>query len=181
MLLVLSSVLGYYARHLLDDQSTTPSALASDNSTGQSDNTIPLLEIQVPDVHAERGDVPSSTDSVARKSITTFKHYRTWCQMRPRTMSQVADWLRWIGKFLAIINAIGVIANSVFQYAGVYQSCYCGSNVFTQGVSAYLVIHPTRSDIGFARKAWIGGVGLSLASFSFFMGSIYLVRDTLPA
>ena len=186
MLLVLSSVLGYYAQHSLDSHSIfdserarrcAPSALASNSSAGQSHRAIPLLEVHVPYAYADGGDDLSSTDSVARKNNTTFKDYR-W--IHPRMISRVADWLRWIGKFLAIINAIGVIANSIFQYAGLYSSCYCSSNVFTRGVFAYLVINPTKSDIDLARRAWIGGVGLSLACCSFFMVSIYLVRDALP-
>ncbi|KAF8436493.1 hypothetical protein L210DRAFT_3622432 [Boletus edulis BED1] len=98
------------------------------------------------------------------------------------TIARVSDWLRWIGKSLAIVNAVGIIANSVFQYSGMYDNCYCDSSVYNWGVSsAFNVISPMQSDIDLAQSAWIGALALSLTCSTLFVGSIYLIRDSLPS
>ena len=98
-----------------------------------------------------------------------------------RWIARFADLLRWIGKLLAIINGIGIVANSVFQYAGVYDNCYCNASLYYWGSSyAFNVISPIQSDINLARKAWIGALVLALSCCTFSVGTIYLIRDSLP-
>jgi len=124
---------------------------------------IPLQGAQPPDTAAEES-ILLYTDETASHGVG------------------IADWLRWIGKSLAIINAIGIIANSVFQYSGLYDNCYCDASVFTWGTSyAFDVIAPIQSDFDLARKAWIGALALALISCTFFVGTIYLIRDSFPS
>ncbi|KAI9573149.1 hypothetical protein HD554DRAFT_1150501 [Boletus coccyginus] len=166
ILLVLSSVLGYHAHHLIEGQRTP---IVGGNIA------IPLQNIQprAPNASAEERN-PPNTDEPASVSHAGWIH--------PRTMGRSADWLRWIGKSLAIVNAIGIIANSIFQYAGVYNNCYCDSSVFYWGPSyAFIVISPIQSDFDLARKAWIGALALALTSCASFVGTIYLTRDSLPS
>ena len=187
MLLVFSSALGYYAHNLLGDQPVLdtgnigePTYDASPRvAVGENRLAIPLFEVRVPSGHPEREGAQINTNLDPGAISGPFKHLR----MR-RTYGQViyrvADWLRWIGKTLAIINAISIIANSVIQYAGLYSNCYCDSGVYTLSAYAFVVIDHMPSDTDLAKKAWIGGLALSLASCSFFVLSIYLVRDSLP-
>ena len=206
ILLVSSSILGYYAHHLIDDPpaldpesagqrtsfgppftppNSVPTASPIDDGpelSGREKNVaVPLRIIQAPNSVAEEEDNMSDTDSNEPASIATIKYVNVrW--IHARTIVRVADWLRWIGKSLAIVNAIGIIANSVFQYAGVYNNCFCDSSVYTWGYStAFNVINPISSDIDLARKAWMGGLGLALTSCGFFVGSIYLIRDSFPS
>ena len=185
ILLVSSSVLGYYAHHLDDppipgsesNGQCTPTTLTGNGSglSGVGGHVvIPLQDIQPPDVDADDNiDEPVS--------ITTLKYSNAW-RIHAQTITRVADWLRWIGKFLAIINGIGIIANSVFQYAGVYDNCYCDSSLYYWGSSyAFNVISPIQSDIDLARKAWIGALALALTCCTFSVGTIYLIRDSLPS
>ena len=203
ILLVSSSILGYYA-HLVDGPPApdlerggqrTPIGPPSPNSTrtasltddgpglseGEQNVAIPLRIIQAHDGIAQGEDIPPDTDSGEPASITPTKYLHTgWIQAR--TLERIADLLRWIGKSLAIINAITIIANSIFQYAGVYNNCFCDSSIYTWGYSAgFNVINPTSSDIDLAKKAWISGLALALTSCAFFVGSIYLIRDSLPS
>ena len=188
ILLLLSSTLSYYAHHLVDDPATpdlerdeqhpqTPGAagqsLAPSGFGGSI--AIPLKEIQSHDINAEQ--VPLDTNKSS--SISTNKYPRTG-RIRNPFIARVANWLRWIGKFLAIANAIGVIANSIFQIAGVYDNCYCNSSVYKWGSSAFNVIRPNQGDISLARSAWIGALALGLTCCTFFVGTIYLIRDSLP-
>ena len=181
ILLLLSSVLGYYAHNLAnsppvsdvenDKQHTEKASTASDSSVssgvGQSVAT-PLHEIQSPNVDTEE-DIPPHTHKPAIISA------------RALVIARVADWLRWIGKTVAIVNAIGIITSSLFQLAGVYDTCYCDSSVYTWGADAFAVFAPNQSDIDLATNGWIGALGLGLTSCTIFVGTLYLVRDSVPS
>ena len=183
ILLVSSSVLGYHAHHLMDDM---PTDLKSDAertpsiSSGVNGVAISLEEIRAHNVGEEGEDMQLSTESGEPSSIGKFKYPNAW-RMHARTIARIADYLRWIGKSLAIINAILIVTNSLFQYAGFYNNCYCNSSLYTWGSSAFDVIAPNSSDINLASSAWTGALVLSLTCCAFFVGSIYLVRDSLPA
>ncbi|KAI9462584.1 hypothetical protein HD554DRAFT_2289157 [Boletus coccyginus] len=175
------AVLGYHARHLIDDLPTPDTGTETDGKrtplVGGS-IAIPLQDIQPPNAAAEECSSPN-TDEPA--SVITLKHPHEG-RIHTQTMEWVADWLRWIGKSLAIVNAIGIIANSIFQYSGVYDNCYCDASVFNWGTSyAFYVISPIQGDIDLARNAWIGALALALTSCAFFVGTIYLIRDSFPS
>lgn len=38
--------------------------------------------------------------------------------------------LRWNGKVLGVLNGVGIIVASIMQFAGVFDNCFCSSNVF---------------------------------------------------
>ncbi|KAI9573150.1 hypothetical protein HD554DRAFT_1150584 [Boletus coccyginus] len=170
ILLVSSGVLGYHAhRHLIDDLPTPDTSTEGDGQrtplVGGS-ISIPLQDIQPPNAVVGECSSPN-TDELASVTILKYSHVG---QMHARTMEQVADRLRWIGKSLATVNAIGIIANSIFQYAGVYNNCYCDASVFSWGVSyAFVVISPIQSDFDIAKKAWIGALALAFTSLSYFL------------
>ncbi|KAF8436496.1 hypothetical protein L210DRAFT_3762207 [Boletus edulis BED1] len=187
VLLLLSSVLGYYAHYLVEDlpvpdlesdeQPTSPASITGHGfafqSGGGGSPAIPLHRFPSPHV-----GTPLDTDEPA--SITTIKYFHTGLR-HAQTIARVSDWLRWIGKFFAIVNAVGIITNSVFQYSGMYDNCYCDSSIFKWGISfAFNVISPMQSDIDLAHSAWIGALALGLTCSAFFVGSIYLIRDSLP-
>ena len=184
ILLVLSSVLGYYAHHLIDDIPTDLESHAERTpsiSSGVNGVAISLEEIRAHNVGEEGEDMQLSTEFGEPSSTGTIK-YPNVGQMHARTIGRVADCLRWIGKSIAIINAIGIIINSIFQYAGVYDNCYCDSSIYTWGISyAFNVISPVASDIDLASNAWIGALALALTCCAFFVGTIYLIRDSLPS
>ena len=169
MLLLSSSILGYYAHHPV----ARPPDLESDkghNRTPRNSSAAPGSE---PNVASSSEELDSSED--APLIPNEFADAPT-CSL----MVRVADCLRWMGKFLAAVNAIGIITNSIFQLAGVYDNCYCNSSVYTWGSAAFTVIAPNNSDIDLAISAWIGVLILGLTCSSLFVGSIYLIRDSLP-
>ncbi|KAF8547357.1 hypothetical protein OG21DRAFT_1490290 [Imleria badia] len=93
-----------------------------------------------------------------------------------RTIARVADWLWWIGKSLATVNATEIIANLIFTYAGVYNTCYCDSNVFHWGLThTFDLMTVTQTDIDISKSAWIGAFILGLTSCTFFV--VYLVFE----
>ena len=151
ILLLSSSVLSYYAHHLVDGQHPQTPSAAGEN-----------IEM------VERAHLNAGTDEPSVRIRTPF-------------IARVANWLRWIGKFLAIFNAIGVVTNSIFQFVGVYDNCYCDSSVYRWGSLAFNVIMPTQGDISLAQSAWGGALALGLTCCAFFVGTIYVIRDSLPS
>ena len=191
ILLVFSSILGYYAHHLANDlpipdsesneQRTLAAGITCNGSelSGIGDGVaISLQDFQSPNLDTEHEEIPLSVDEPARFTTVKFSHAG---RRRARTIAQVADWVRWIGKSLALVNGIGIIANSIFQYAGGYDTCFCNSSVFTWGSQAFDTISPTQDDINLARSAWIGALALGLSCCTFFVGAMYLIRDSLPS
>ena len=187
ILLLLSSVLSYYAHHLVDDPATPdlerdeqhpqiPSTPGQSPASSGFGGSIQLEEIQPLGVNVEQ--VPLNTNEPS--STSTIRYPRTG-RIRIPFIARVADWLRWIGKFFAIVNATGVITNSIFQFASVYDNCYCDSSVYKWGSSAFNVIIPNQGDIALARSAWIGALTLGLTCCTIFVGTIYLIRDSLPS
>ena len=191
ILLVFSSILGYYAHHLANDLpipdsesdgQRTPAAGITYNGSGLSGigdgAAILLQDFQSPNLDTEYEEIPLSVDEPASFTTVKFSHGG---RIHARTITRVADWLRWIGKFLALVNAIGIIVNSVFQYAGVYDNCFCDSSFYTWGFQAFNVISPIQDDIDLAQSAWIGALALGLSCCTFFVGTMYLIRDSLPS
>ncbi|KIK78703.1 hypothetical protein PAXRUDRAFT_163260 [Paxillus rubicundulus Ve08.2h10] len=93
----------------------------------------------------------------------------------------ISHYLRWAGKTLASLNAVLVITISVFQYANVFDRCFCNSSVFSWGSQAYDVIVFLSADVALVKGAWIGGFVLAFVCSALFVGLIYLLVDSLPA
>ena len=174
MSLVLSSILGYCAHHPV----VHPPDLENDkghNRTASNGFAAPGSECDVDSSSQEVGSSEAAT-LITREPASESAGVPTHSPI-----ARVAsDWLRWIGKSLAVVNAIGIITNSIFQLAGVYDNCYCDSSVYTWGSAAFAVIAPNNSDVDLARGAWIGALALGLTCSTLFVGTIYLIRDSLP-
>ncbi|KAF9233609.1 hypothetical protein BU15DRAFT_53671 [Melanogaster broomeanus] len=93
----------------------------------------------------------------------------------------ISHFLRWVGVSLAAVNAVGIVTVSVFQYANVFDRCYCNSNALTKGWNAVEIIIPLPADISEAFSGWVGGFALASLSSLFFVGFIYLLVDSLPS
>jgi hypothetical protein len=80
------------------------------------------------------------------------------------------------GKLIAFANACWIVVSAIFEYAGVYENCYCASDADVLGSRAWAVLFV--SDQSFqivARNYWIGGVifsfGVCIATYiGFFLG-----------
>jgi hypothetical protein len=71
--------------------------------------------------------------------------------------AQLSIALRRLGKIIASLNAIWIIAACLFQFSNFYSRCYCNSNVISLGARAYDVIFLNPEDISAMKGAWIGG------------------------
>jgi len=86
---------------------------------------------------------------------------------------QVARWLsiflRRLGKVIAGLNAIWIVATGLFQFSNFYDRCYCNSNIMAVGRdAAYVIISLASVDIGSMRAAQIGGFSLAASASTIF-------------
>ena len=63
------------------------------------------------------------------------------------------------GKLIAAMNACWIVISAIFEYTGVYDSCWCETNADVLGSRAWVVLFITPQTFQtVARSFWIGGV-----------------------
>jgi hypothetical protein len=94
----------------------------------------------------------------------------------------LANVLRWVGKSLAIINAICIIFTGILQFTSVYDNCYCNASVLGLGIDrAYVVIIPSGSQVSITRDIWFVASALGCSACVGFIFVMNLFTDLLPA
>jgi hypothetical protein len=93
--------------------------------------------------------------------------------------ARVARWLsiflRRLGKLIAGLNGVWIVAIGLLQFSSFYDRCYCNSGVMGLGKHAYDVISPV--DVGSMRTTWIGGFFLAAGAAMIFAGFVTLFID----
>jgi hypothetical protein len=92
---------------------------------------------------------------------------------------RVARWLsiflRRLGKVIAGLNAVWIIATGLFQFSNFYDRCYCNSNIMAVGRNtAQVIISLASADMSSMRAAQIGGFSLAAAASMIFAGFVGL-------
>ncbi|KIJ64196.1 hypothetical protein HYDPIDRAFT_28639 [Hydnomerulius pinastri MD-312] len=126
-------------------------------------NNSPNTPSTPPALQAHTGNVSSATPTATMQFAMALSNY-----------------LRWAGKTLAALNAAFIVTISVFQYANFYDRCYCNSSVLSRGSQAYDIVVILYSDVTLARGAWIGALVLASMCSLIFVGTIFLLGDSLP-
>ena len=67
---------------------------------------------------------------------------------------------RRLGKLIAAINSLWVVVACIFQFANVFDNCYCNSSVLSLGDHAYTVIRLLPDEVANIKSAWLGSVFL---------------------
>jgi hypothetical protein len=52
----------------------------------------------------------------------------------------IAVALRWVSSLLALVNGMGLIVLSCFQFSHLLDNCYCNASVISRGMDSYVVI-----------------------------------------
>ena len=86
--------------------------------------------------------------------------------------------LRWICYLLALINSVGLITLSCFQFSNFLANCYCNSSVIGDGKSTYIAI-VLKDWIPMMRKYRAAGVTIAAGSISIFMVVLRLISKPL--
>jgi len=92
---------------------------------------------------------------------------------------RVARWLsiflRRLGKVIAGLNAVWIVATGLFQFSNFYDRCYCNSNIMAVGRdAAHVIVSLASVDTGAMHAAQIGGFSLAAAASTIFAGFVGL-------
>ena len=91
--------------------------------------------------------------------------------------ARVARWLsiflRRLGKVIAVLNAVWIVATALFQFSNFYDRCYCDSNIMRVGRDAAYVIISLSP--GSTLAAQIGGFFLAAAAAMIFALFVRLI------
>ena len=117
---------------------------------------------------------------------SVLSHYASSYPDRPDSavrhshVKVLANILRWGGKFLAIVNSIGIIGGGMLLFTNIYDNCYCNSSVLGLGVdNAYAVIFPSDSQVHVITAARLGALALGLCSSGLFIFAMSVLNDVL--
>ena len=70
----------------------------------------------------------------------------------------IAMFTRWLGKFIAVMNGVGILLSCIMQFTGVYDNCFCSSTIFggnPNGLVWFIEEDVTGSEV---YKYWVGGI-----------------------
>ena len=86
----------------------------------------------------------------------------------------IAAGIRWLGKFIAIMNAFGILLSCIMQFAGVYDNCFCSSMVFSGNSRGFISF--TEEDIKRSEvySYWIGGIIMAFWISGLYTFAIYV-------
>jgi hypothetical protein len=69
---------------------------------------------------------------------------------------------RVLGKTLANLNAVFIVAGCILEFVGLYESCFCKSSHLGLGERAYVSFLSTEESVQIARPFWYGGAGAAI-------------------
>ena len=71
---------------------------------------------------------------------------------------------RLLGKTLAILNSVFIVAGCILEFVGLYESCFCKSSHLGLGKKAYVSFLSTDESLQIARPFWYGGAGAAISA-----------------
>ena len=96
-------------------------------------------------------------------------------QSRLKTLvGHIAVFMRWLGKLIAVANGFGILLSCTMQFAGVYDNCFCSSNIF--GGNPNGLVSFTEQDIKGSEVYgyWIGGTIMAFGVSGLYTFAIYV-------
>ena len=126
------------------------------------------------------------TSSILAYYSTNARTYTFQGRVTLTLQARVARWLaiffRRLGKLLAGLNAVVIVATGLFQFSGLYDRCFCDSSILGISKHAYGIIPLVSLDMGGMRNAQIGGLFLAAGLAMIFAGFVALfINPPLPS
>ena len=86
----------------------------------------------------------------------------------------IAVFTRWLGKLIAILNGFGILLSCTMQFAGVYDNCFCSSNIL--GGNRDGLVSFVQNDIRGSQvyQYWIGGTIMAFGVSGLYTFAIYV-------
>ena len=97
---------------------------------------------------------------------------------RSNLLAAVVICTRLVGKALAIANALFLVATSVLQFTGLYDTCWCNACIPSLGrLKGWVILFATDSEISAASStSWWSGTALSAVSAGSATGLLLWIR-----
>ena len=116
----------------------------------------------------------ASNTSFTTSPRSRLTHRTLWDSVPVRGLAAMT---RYAGKTLAVLNAMYLIAISMFEFTGGFNTCWCKSDALGLGEKGWVVLFKTAIDLKQAASLpWGAGVALSVAvclvSFGIFWGGM---------
>jgi len=83
---------------------------------------------------------------------------------------------RWLGKFIAMVSAMGILLVCFFQITGAFNSCFCSSITFDKGEHPVVILAINYVVSSNILRIWIGGLAFAFSTALLFGFSMYLGR-----
>lgn len=83
---------------------------------------------------------------------------------------------RWLGKFIAMVSAMGILLVCFFQITGAFNSCFCSSITFDKGDHPVVILTINYVVTSSILRIWIGGLAFAFSTALLFGFSMYLGR-----
>lgn len=144
------------ASSVLSHYSITPS------SGYKFNETIPLASIS----HSHYSALPIATSERSSTSAQRMAGY-------------LAITLNILGKLVAVVNSIWIMCACIFQFANVFNTCFCNASVYGRGTDSFVVLTLVGMAPDMERNvmyAWIGAVTMALVSVGLFVSFIWTYR-----
>ena len=93
-------------------------------------------------------------------------------------VGHIAVFARWLGKLIAIANGFGIIISCIMQFSGVYDNCFCSSNIFggnPNGLVSFVQDDIKESEVF---RYWIGGTIMAFGVSGLYTFAIYVATPT---
>lgn len=81
---------------------------------------------------------------------------------------------RWLGKFIGIMNGLGILVSCAMQFAGVYDNCFCSSGVFSGTTDGLVSFTPPDVQESELYGYWIGGVVMAFVMSGLYSFAIFV-------
>lgn len=83
----------------------------------------------------------------------------------------------WLGKVIAVMNGFGILLSCVMQFAGVYDSCFCSSDVFSGDPNGLVFIEEAfKGSEVYGR--WVGGIIMAFGASALYALVIHAAAPT---
>ena len=95
-----------------------------------------------------------------------------------KLIGRIAALTTWFGKFIAVMNGFGILLSCIMQFAGVYDSCFCSSDVFSGDPNGLVLFIEEAFKGSEVYGYWVGGIIMAFGASALYALVIYVAAPT---
>jgi hypothetical protein len=121
---------------------------------------------------------------ISASYLSDWRAFRTekvtshnWCT---RLLDFIEKTFRMLGKSVAILNTAVIITSCFLQFTGVYQNCYCGSDMISRGAAAIIYFPSALLQAEIAAVSWKVGFAMTIVPCLLFILYFQITKNDIP-